>query len=106
MIGLSLLLLPLLLVSAKNPEPVGFKNSFILPNDVFARKWSSTGMMGLDHDEHRPIDAIDEVDLVSKKTMKEVVDDEGTVGTEGSFVRCEQASYQGSNFLSCAAAFL
>jgi hypothetical protein len=89
MIGSFLLLLPLLLVSSKNPEPVGFKNSFISPNHVFARKWSSTGMIGLDHDEHRPVDAIDEVDLVSKKTMKDVVDD---VGTEGSFVRSERAS--------------
>jgi hypothetical protein len=60
------------------PEPVGFKRSFISPNDVYVRKWSSTGMTGLDH--HTPIDEvnpIDEVDLASKKTTKKRVDVEG-----------------------------
>jgi hypothetical protein len=60
-----------------HPEPVGFKRSFISPNDVYVRRWSSTGMVGLDH--HNPID---EVDLASsKKKTKKIVDVEG----EGTF---------------------
>ena len=50
------------------PKPVGFKRSFYSPNDIYVRRWSSTGMSGLDH--HDPID---KVDLASKKTRSKRV---------------------------------
>jgi hypothetical protein len=63
--------LPFIALVFGNNEPVGFKRS---PDPAFVRKWSSTGMTGLDHENPKNIEA---VDLASKKTKKrvEVVED-------------------------------
>jgi hypothetical protein len=60
-------LLPLIALVFGNNEPIGFKRS---PNPAFVRKWSSTGMIGLDHEN--PNNSIEAVDLASKKTKKRI----------------------------------
>ena len=69
MLRLSLVLVFVAAVQGDRRNPskpaAGFKRSFISPNDVYVRKWSSTGMTGLDH-----ADPIDDVDLASEKTVK------------------------------------
>jgi hypothetical protein len=59
-------LLPLIALVFGNNEPIELKPS---PNPAFVRKWSSTGMTGLDHENPNNIEA---VDLASKKTKKRI----------------------------------